>query len=176
MADEELESYEDGYSALSIRVSGKDTVFVTDAAKILFHGANELDEQKPTGGNLGRLKGLGVKLSVVSISWTVLAGAEEKHFWSKVYPLLREKGKRGNAPPVDLLNAQISRAQIPTFTVHEYDLGEPDPRDGREVTVKFKEWSPAPVKPKVQDASKVQFGPPTLQQFTAQNAEVNAFT
>jgi hypothetical protein len=62
-----------------------------------------------------------------------------------------------------------------TVTVSSYDIGEPSPRDGREITVKFKEWSPAALKPKPIDNSKVQFGPPTLQQFTALNAEVTTF-
>lgn len=174
MANEELETYSDGYSSLSIRVPGKETVFVSNEARIMFHGANELDEQKPTGGNLGRLKGLGVRLTMVTVSFLVLA-EDEANFWGKVYPLLREKGNRGNAPPLDLINPQATRANMTTVTVSDYDIGDPNPRDGREVTIKFKEWAPAPVKPKPVDNAKTQFGPPTLQQFIAENAEVNVF-
>lgn len=170
-----LETYEDGYSSLTLGIPGGATVHVTDEARISFSGGNEIDEQGASGKNLGRPKHKRLKLTEVNISWVVLAGEDETNFWNKVFPVLREKSKRGQAQPIDLLNSQCFRANIRTVIVADYNIGEPNPRDGREVTVKCKEWAPKPVEQKPVDNSKVQFGPPTLEQFTAENANINVF-
>lgn len=173
MATDELEQYEEGYSTVRLR-DGNNTVFVSDECKIRFHGSNDLDEQRPTGKNKARLKHLGAILTRLTISF-VLYAEDERNFWDNVYPLMREKNGRGNAPPLDFLNAQGDRAGITTVVVDDYDIGDANSRDGREVSIKFREWSPAPVKPKEDNSAKLQYGPPTLQQFIAQTAEVNTF-
>lgn len=167
---ERLTSLPIEYGFVSIGVPGRiGTTYLTDNGRIVFHGANEIDEQGTKGKNLGRPKHQRVKLAEVTIGFNVMPD-EEVHFWTKVYPFLREKGKRGNAPPIELYNSQVQYSGITTVMVADYNIGEANNRDGREVTIKFKEWSPAPVKKKEDASLKNKKTPPS-----GVDPEVNIF-
>lgn len=136
-----------GEGILRMGVSGQPPVLVSISAEVEIELKNGFDKQKSRAKNFGRVKFLGIDLAKASADFTVLPD-EEKDFWAKVVPLFRQKGKRGNAPPIDITNLQLNRAGITTVTVVSCKIGSPSPRDGRRVQVQLQEWAPAPSDPK----------------------------
>lgn len=152
--------------------TGKPLVFVTDCAKVNVRGSNSLDLQKPTGQNLARVKSCGQELMNVIITWTVLP-EEEIHFQKNIVPILREKGSRGNALPIDVQNQELFYFGLNTLIIKDFDAGMADLRDGRQPTIYFTEWSPLPVKPKAAAIGKLKVKPPPS---PGDNFRSNAFS
>jgi hypothetical protein len=140
--------YDDPLAESTLRMgpSGGALVFVSNVAHVSSHVENGLDEQTKGGSNFGRSKFLGIKPAAFTVTFVVLAD-EDAAFWKSVAPLLRQKGKKGAAPPMAVVNPQINRWGVDTVTVVSADVDAPDARDGRQVTIHLKEWTPAPVKP-----------------------------
>jgi hypothetical protein len=148
-------------SVLRMGPSGKSLVFVSNVAHVSCHLENVFDDQTSVGKNFGRTKFRGIKPAKFTITWVVLPD-EEDDFWAKVVPLFRQKGKKGNSPPVSVVNPQINRLGIDTVSVVSSDIEPPDARDGRLVTLQLKEWTPAPVAPKPVSTGKVNRDPLNL--------------
>lgn len=160
------------YGFVSIGVPGAvATVQLTNNGRISFHGVVDVDEQKPQGKNLGRPKHKGARLLEMSIAYVVYAD-DENHFWTKVYPFLRAKGDKTNGSPIEVYNSQVLYSGVTTYIVVDYQIGEPSNRDGREITLRLKQWVPQPVKPKVNTAAKKSNGRPKRD---TDNAQVNVF-
>jgi len=148
-------------SVLRMGPSGKSLVFVSNVAHVSGHLENVFDDQTSIGKNFGRTKFRGIKPARFTVTFVVLPD-EEDDFWIKVVPLFRQKGKRGNSPPIAVVNPQINRLGIDTVSVVSCDIDPPDARDGRQVTLQLKEWTPAPTTPKPVNAGKVNRDPLNL--------------
>lgn len=149
-------------SVLLMSVSGSPTILVSLVADVEVELKNGFDNQRPKRKNFGRVKFLGIDLAKATVDFTVMPD-EEADFWSKTVPLCRQKGKRGNAPPIDVTNLQLNRAGIMTVTVLTCKIGPPSQRDGRRVTLQLQEWAPAPTEPKPTDAKASKFDPPGIE-------------
>jgi hypothetical protein len=134
-------------SVLLMGVAGSPPVLVSTAAEVDLELKNGFDNQRHKAKNFGRVKFLGIDLAKISVDFVVMPD-EERDFWAKVVPLFRQKGKRGNAPPIDVTNLQMNRAGITTVTVLACKIHSPNARDGRKVSVQLQEWAPAPSEPK----------------------------
>lgn len=132
-------------SVLRMGPSGGAPVLVSNAAHVSARLENGFDEQTKGGSNFGRSKFLGIKPAAFTVTFDVLP-EEEADFWTSVAPLLRQKGKKGNAPPMAVVNPQINRWGINTVTVLSADV-DPPAAGLRSVTIQLKEWTPAPVAP-----------------------------
>ena len=161
--------YEDpaAESVLRMGPSGGALVLVSNAAHVSSHLENGFDEQTKGGANFGRSKFLGIKPATFTVTFVVLP-EEEAAFWAEVVPLCRQKGKKGNAPPMSVVNPQINRPGVDTVTVISADIDPPDARDGRQVTLHLKEWTPAPVAPTPVTAGVQNKEPAQLQPEAAQ--------
>lgn len=148
----------DSESIVRMGVSGSQPVLVSDAAEVEVELSNGFDKQRHKAKNFGRVKFLGIDLAKASISFTVMPD-EETNFWSRIVPLIRQKGKTGNAPPLDIITPQLNRAGISTVTILKAKIGQPNSRDGRRVTIDVQEWAPAPSEPKKTTAAKSKFEP-----------------
>jgi hypothetical protein len=138
--------YEDpsAESVLRMGPSGGALVLVSNAAHVSGHVENGFDDQCKAGANFGRTKFLGIKPATFTATFVVMPD-EESDFWAQVVPLFRQKGKKGNSPPMAIVNPQVNRLGINIVTVVSADIEPPDARDGRHVSVHVKEWTPAPV-------------------------------
>lgn len=148
-------------SVLRMGPTGKSLVFVSNVAHVSGHLENVFDDQTSVGKNFGRTKFRGIKPATFTVTFVVLP-EEEDDFWNKVVPLCRQKGKKGNSPPIAVVNPQINRLGIDTVSVVSCDIDAPDARDGRQITLNLKEWTPAPVAPKKVDTGKVNRDPLNL--------------
>lgn len=148
-------------SVLRMGPSGSSLGLVSDAAHVSAHVENGFDDQRKGGSNFGRSKFLGIAPATFTVTFAVLPH-EEAHFWASVAPLFRQPGKKGNSPPMSVVNPQINRWGIDTVTVVSADIEAPDARDGRSVTVELKEWTPAPVAPAPSTAASVNRDPLNL--------------
>lgn len=158
-----MEDYDDpvAESVLRMGPSGEELVLVSTVAHISSHLENGFDRQRTAGANFGRKKFLGLVPATFTVTFVVLP-EDEADFWANVVPLFRQKGKKGNAPPMDVVNPQINRPGIETVTVISADIDPPNARDGRTVTVQLEEWTPAPVAPKPVENGKVDRDPLNL--------------
>lgn len=147
--------YDDPVAESTLRMgpSGKPLVMVSNVAHISGRVENVFDDQMSVGKSFSRVKFRGIKSAEFTVSFIVLP-EEEADFWQKVIPLTRQKGKKGNAPPMDVVNPQINRLGVSTVFILSTDIDPPNARDGRAVTMKLREWSAAPVKPKADTSSK----------------------
>lgn len=136
-----------GESVLRMGVSGTPPILVTTVAEVEVQLKNGFDNQRHKVKNFGRVKFLGIDLAKASVTFVVMPD-EEVYFWAEVVPLFRQKGKKGNAPPIDIVNLQLNRAGITIVTVLTAKIGPPSSRDGRHVQVELQEWAPAPSEPK----------------------------
>lgn len=163
-----IATYEDpvSESVLLMAVSGSQPILVSTAADVELELKNGFDKQKSKAKNFGRVKFLGIDLAKIGVDFIVMPD-EERDFWAKVVPLFRQKGKRGNAPPIEVTNLQMNRAGITTVTVVSSKIGSPNARDGRRVQVQLQEWAPAPSEPKPVAAGK--FDPEKVQQNLLKN-------
>jgi hypothetical protein len=149
-------------SNLAMAPSGGDFVIVSERAHVSASLKNRFDKQQKAGKNFGRVKFLGTELATFTVSFEVLAGFEEEEFYRQVVPLLRRKGRRGVSPPFDIVNLQIQRLGIETVTIVSAEIGPPDAKTGRIVTILLEEWAPAPVEPKKDSSKKVSTDPLSL--------------
>lgn len=147
-----------GEGIVRMGISGQAPVLVSAAADVEIELKNGFDNQRPKRKNFGRVKFLGIDLAKATVDFTVMPD-EERDFWARVVPLVRQKGTRGNAPPIDIINLQLNRAGVTTVTVLSCKIGSPSARDGRRVTINLQEWAPAPSEPKPSDAAKPKFDP-----------------
>jgi hypothetical protein len=145
-------------STLYLSVSGQPPILVSQVAFVASRLDNAFDEQKQAGSNFGRVTFIGIQPAEFTVSIIVLP-EDEAHFWSKVVPLFRQKGEKGNSPPLDVTNPQINRVGVTTVTCVSSFIDAPHARDGRSVGLVLREWTPAPVKPKP-DTSKKKIGAP----------------
>jgi hypothetical protein len=152
--------YEDAAAESVLRMgpSGKALIMVSNAAHVSAHVENGFDEQKQKGTNFGRVKFLGIAPATFTVTFVVLPD-EEDTFYKLVVPLCRQKGKRGNSPPMTVANLQINRLGIDTVTIKSADIDPPDARDGRQVTLHLQEWTPAPTAAKPVNSGKVNRDP-----------------
>lgn len=157
-----IATYPTGEGVLQMSVSGAPAVFVSAAADVELELKNGFDNQRHKARNFGRVKFLGIDLAKASVEFVVMPD-EEADFWREVVPLFRQKGKRGNAPPIDVLNPQLNRAGIKTVTVLTCKIGAPNARDGRRVQVQLQEWAPAPSEPKPSTAVKSKLDGPQIE-------------
>ena len=160
-------------SVLRMGPTGKSLVFVSNVAHVSGHLENVFDDQTSVGKNFGRTRFRGIKPAVFTITFVVLP-EEEDDFWNKVVPLFRQKGKKGNSPPIAVINPQINRLGIDTVSVMSADIDPPNARDGRQVTLQLKEWTPAPVAPKPVDTGKANTDPAQLQPEAVQQNQSGA--
>jgi hypothetical protein len=112
------------------------------------------------------VKFLGIDLARANVDFVVMPD-EEASFWREVVPLFRQKGKGGNAPPIDVINLQLNRAGITTVTVLRAKIGQPNARDGRRVSVELQEWAKAPTTPKPAVAGQGKFDPAVVEATVA---------
>lgn len=148
-------------SILRMGPSGGSLVLVSDVAQVSGKLRNKFDRQTRAGSNFGRVKFVGIFPAVFSVSFVVLP-QEEEAFWRDVVPLFRQKGKKGNAPPMDVVNPQINRPGIRTVVVVSAEYDPPNARDGRLVNLQLEEWTPAPVTPRKDESGKSKSQPPNL--------------
>lgn len=148
-------------SVLRLGPSGRPLVFVSNVAHVSAHVENAFDDQTSVGKNFGRSKFRGVKPAKFTVNWVVLPD-EEDHFWQYVSPLFRQKGKKANSPPMSCVNPQINRWGIDTVSIMSADVDPPDARNGRGITLQLKEWTPAPVAPKVSAKGKEGIFAPSI--------------
>lgn len=160
---DQIETYENPEleSTLQLGKSPKSMVVVSDAASIEVKLANRLDKQRKRGANFGRLRFLGVEPAEFSISFVILP-SEEKNFWRKVKPLLREPGKNGTAPPLEAIHPQINRVDVTTVTIQSVNIGQPSSATGREVQINVIEWTPSPTKTKDKSSDRQKARPVRL--------------
>jgi hypothetical protein len=151
-----------GESTLRLGLSGKQPVLVSTTAEVEVELKNGFDNQRQKAKNFGRVKFLGIDLARVSVDFTVMPD-EEPDFWRLIVPLFRQKGPKGNAPPIDIINPQVNRVGITTVTVLNAKIGQPSARNGRRVKVEMQEWAKAPATPKPTDTSKDRFDPPGVE-------------
>lgn len=146
--------YEDAAAESVLRMgpSGGSLVLVSNAAHVSAHLENSFDDQPSVGKNFKRVRFLGIKPATFTITFVVLP-EEERDFYNNVTPLIRQKGKKGTAPPMSVVNLQMNRLGIDTVSIVSADIDAPDAKDGRTVTLHVREWTPAPVAPKA-DANK----------------------
>lgn len=163
-----IATYNDPIAESTIRlgVSGKQPVLVSTTAEVEVILKNGFDNQRQKGKNFGRVKFLGVDLARVTVDFSVMPD-EETNFWRLVVPICRQKGPKGNAPPIDIINLQANRAGISTVTVLTCKIGAPSARSGRRVQLELQEWAKAPVEPKPSDAVKTKFDPPGVEATVA---------
>jgi hypothetical protein len=145
-------------SVLRMGVSGKQPVLISNAASVELTLKNGFDNQRQKAKNFGRVKFLVIDLAKASVEFTVMPD-EEADFWRSIVPLFRQKGKGGNAPPIDVINLQLNRAGITTVTVLSAKIGQPSSKDGRRVQVELQEWAKAPTTPKPSNAGSGKFDP-----------------
>lgn len=163
-----IASYVDPVAESTVRmgVSGKQPVLVSTVAEVEVTLRNGFDNQRQKVKNFGRVKFLGIDLARISVDFVVLPD-EEADFWRLVVPLCRQKGPKGNAPPIDIINPQVNRAGVSTVTVLNAKIGPPSSRSGRRVQIELQEWAKAPADPKPSDASKSKFDPPGVEATVA---------
>lgn len=123
--------------------SGGSLVLVSDAAHVSVRLENVFDDQTSIGKNFAKVKFRGIKPAVLHVSFVVLP-EDERDFYNQVTPLFRQKGKNGNSPPMSMVNLQANRLGIDTVSIVSADIGAPDARDGRTVTLELKEWTAKP--------------------------------
>lgn len=145
-------------STLRMGVKGKQPILVSTVATVEITLKNGFDNQRQKTKNFGRVKFLGIDLAKASVDFTVMPD-EETDFWRSVVPLFRQKGKGGNAPPIEVINLQMNRAGITTVTVLSAKIGQPNSKDGRRVQVELQEWAKAPTAPKPVAAGNKPFDP-----------------
>lgn len=145
-----LEGYPTTEAVLALIPSGgSESVLISDRAHVSTKLTNGFDRQKKAGKNFGRVKFLGIEPAKFTVTFEVLAGPEEDNFKDKVIPLLRRPGRKGNSPPFDVyFGPQITQYGVDTVTIVSSDIGPPNPRTGRIVSLELEEWTPAPVEPK----------------------------
>jgi len=149
-------------STLRLGLSGKQPVLVSTTAEVEVEVKNGFDKQRQKAKNFGRVKFLGIDLARISVDFTLMP-EEESDFWRLVFPLFRQKGPKGNAPPIDIINLQANRAGITTVTALSAKIGSPNARNGRRVQLELQEWAKAPTTPKPTDTSKDKFDPPGVE-------------
>jgi hypothetical protein len=137
--------YEDpgAESVLRMGPSGGALVLVSDSASVSVRLENVFDDQTSIGKNFAKVKFRGIKPAVIHVSFVVLP-EEEAAFYKSVAPLFRQKGKNGNSPPMSMVNLQANRLGIDTVSIVSADVGAPDARNGRSVTLELKEWTAKP--------------------------------
>lgn len=140
-------------SVMGLAPSGGALILISDRAHVSASLKNKFDKQQKAGKNFGRVKFLGTELATFTVTFETLAGFEDERFYREVVPLLRRKGKKGVSPPFDVVNLQIQRLGIETVTIVSAEIGEPNAKTGRMITILLEEWAPAPVTPK-KDTSK----------------------
>jgi hypothetical protein len=164
MAIERIETYDDpvAESRLFMGISGEQPALISTTAEVEVQLKNGFDNQRQKAKNFGRVKFLGMDLARISVEFVVLPG-EEQAFYNTVVPLVRQRGKKGNAPPLDVINLQMNRIGIDVVTVLTCKIGPPNPRSGRRVQIELQEWAPAPTAPKAVKAATAAFNPKVVE-------------
>lgn len=139
--------YEDAIAESVLRMgpSGGSLTLVSDVAHVSVRLENVFDDQTSVGKNFAKVKFSGIKPAVLHVNFVVLP-EEERAFYNQVTPLFRQKGKNGNSPPMSIVNLQANRLGIDTVSIVSADIGAPDAKDGRSVTLELKEWTAKPTK------------------------------
>jgi hypothetical protein len=132
-------------SVLRMGPSGGALVLVSNAAHVSGHLENKFDDQTSVGKSFAKVHFTGIKPATFVITFVVMPD-EEAAFWKDIIPLCRQKGKKGNAPPMSVVNPQINRTGVDTVTIDSADIEAPDAGQ-RQVTINVKEWTPKPVTP-----------------------------
>lgn len=145
-------------SVFQLAISGQAFVLVAEQALVEFELVNDFDKQRHKNQNFGRKKFLGINFVKAEVNFTVYPD-EERNFWDRVVPLLRQRGKKGNSPALEVLNYQLNRAGITHCNILRARIGPPLAKSGRAVTLHIEEWSSGPTKPKPSVAAAEQFDP-----------------
>lgn len=125
-------------STLQMGLSAESLVLVSQAAHVSSSLANRFDSQRKKGENFEVQKFLGIAPARFTITF-IVTPEEEDHFWSKILPLLRQKGSKGAAPPLEIVNPQVNRVGVRKVVMLSSEIDPPSPRDGRSVTLQVEE-------------------------------------
>lgn len=147
-----------GLGTLQMGTSDADLIVVSTTALVDVQGRNVVDEQTKPGKNFGRTQFVGIAPVLASITFTILPD-DEDHFFDRVMPLFRQRGRDGVAPPISVVNDQLNRIDVDTVMVLDYRYGHPSARDGRQVMVKVREWTDKPTEPKQTTSAKTDTTP-----------------
>jgi hypothetical protein len=145
-------------STLMMGLSGGELVLVSQTASVEVELKNDFDKQRHKHQNFGRKKFLGISFATIDVEFTVMPD-EDADFFRRVVPLLRQRGKQGTAPALQVVNPQLNRLGVTTCNVLRAKIGQPLARSGRHVRLELEEWSVGPTEPKKSDASAEQFDP-----------------
>lgn len=145
-------------STLLMGLSGGELVLVSTTAMVEIDLKNDFDKQRHKHQNFGRKKFLGISFATIDVEFTVMPD-EDADFFDRVVPLLRQRGKNGTAPALQVVNPQMNRLGVTTCNVLRAKIGQPLARSGRHVRLELEEWSVGPTEPKKSDAGAEQFDP-----------------
>lgn len=155
-------------SVLRMGPSGGALVLVSNTAHVSVRLENKFDDQTSVGKNFKRVKFVGIKPLEITVTFVVLP-EDDRAFYNDVTPLFRQKGKNGNSPPNSIVNLQVNRLGVDVVSIVSAEIGPPDAKDGRAVTLNLKEWTPAPTKPKESKAAVDSRNPLNLGQNASKN-------
>lgn len=145
-------------STLLMGLSGGELVLVSKTALIEVDLVNDFDKQRHKHQNFGRKKFLGISFAKIEVNFVVMPD-EDSDFMSRVVPLLRQRGKQGNAPALQVVNRQLNQLGVTTCNVLRAKIGQPLARSGRHVRLELEEWSTGPSAPKKSNAAAEQYDP-----------------
>lgn len=145
-------------SVLRLGISGQPLVLVSNTAHVEIELVNDFDKQRHKHQNFGRKKFLGISFAKIEVTF-VLMPDEEKGFFRDVLPLLRQRGKQGNSPALEVVNYQMNRAGVNKVNVLRSKIGPPSSKSGRAIHLQLEEWSLQPADPKPSDAASEKFDP-----------------
>jgi hypothetical protein len=131
---------------------------VSNTAHVTIELKNDFDKQRHKHQNFGRKKFLGISFAKITVEFTVMPD-EELDFWEHTVPLLRQRGKQGASPALQVFNYQMNRAGVTTCNVLDAQIGPPSARSGRHVRLNLEEWSIGPAAPKPSDSPQENFDP-----------------
>lgn len=147
--------------------SGGTLFLVSNAAHISSHLENKFDDQTSVGKNFAKVRFLGIKPAKFTITFLVMP-EEEAAFWKDIVPLFRQKGKKGNAPPMTAVNPQINRTGVSIVSIVSADIDPPDAGQ-RQVTIQVQEWTEKPTTATPVKAGVTKNEPKNLQPAANQN-------
>jgi len=144
-----IPTYEDPEkeSTLMMGLSGGELVLVSTTAMVEVDLKNDFDKQRHKHQNFGRKKFLGISFATINVEFVVMPD-EDADFFRSVVPLLRQRGKQGTAPALQVVNRQLNQLGITTCNVLRAKIGQPLARSGRRVRLELEEWSVGPTEPK----------------------------
>lgn len=145
-------------STLRMGLSGGELVLVSTTAMVDIDLKNDFDKQRHKHQNFGRKKFLGISFATIDVEFVVMPD-EDEDFIQKVVPLLRQRGKQGTAPALQVENKQLNQLGITTCNVLRAKIGQPTARSGRHVRLEMEEWSIGPTEPKKSDAAAEKYSP-----------------